>query len=185
MDGYPAGAIWPATEFDEVQIREVYSRYGLAMYMVQVLEHGMVNAFIVMRILPTIQSHRDKASWHATFDGSYEINLARTYGSMLRQLEMLDELPSDLLARLRAAKEDRDVLAHRFFRQNDIAFMNRDGRTEMIAWCEDRIEMFKRLSDELDEFIAPIQERFGISQRLIDETIAGLLEQARTGSRTP
>lgn len=40
MDGHEPGSIWPTGSFEEEQIREVYSRYGLAMYMAQVLEHG-------------------------------------------------------------------------------------------------------------------------------------------------
>lgn len=40
------------------------------MYMVQVLEHAMVNAAIVLRTLPNpaVPSHPDEVSWHAAFD---------------------------------------------------------------------------------------------------------------------
>ena len=44
MDDYPQGAIWPAENEKSVQIREVYSRYGLAMYLAQVLEHYMLQS---------------------------------------------------------------------------------------------------------------------------------------------
>ncbi len=179
MEGHPPGAIWPTTSFEEAQIREVYSRYGLAMYMAQVLEHGMVHATIVMRTLPTLRSHPDEESWHAAFDQAYETGLARTYGNMLNQLDAITEFPRPLLGRLRAAKEDRDVLAHRFFRQNDLAFMNPDGRKAMIAWCEERIELFKVLSDDVDEFIEPIQSRHGISPEWIERAIEQSLEDAR------
>lgn len=179
MDDFTPGAIWPANDFDNVQVREVYSRYGLAMYMAQVLEHGMVNAVIVMQTLPSMRTHENEAAWHATFDGAYETGLARTYGNMLRQLENLNGFPPNLINRLRGAKEDRDILAHRFFRQNDLAFMNRDGRTSMIAWCEDRIVLFKALSDDVDAFLAPIQQRYGITQAWIDNAMEASLQQAR------
>lgn len=136
MQDHLPGSIWPPTGAEEEQIREVYSRYGLAMYMAQVLEHGMVNAEIVMRTLGTKAAHADAASWHAAFDAAYEVGLARTYGNMLKQIEGLDGFPPSLLARLRQAKEDRDVLAHRFFWQNDIAFMSPQGRTAMIAFAK-------------------------------------------------
>lgn len=76
MEGYPPGAIWPADSFEAAQIREVYSRYGLAMYMVQMLEHGMVNAAVVMRTLPALRSHTNEAGWQAAFDHAYESGLA-------------------------------------------------------------------------------------------------------------
>jgi hypothetical protein len=182
MECYPPGTIWPADNFEAAQIREVYSRYGLAMYMVQVLEHGMVNAAVVMRTLATLRSHADETSWHAAFDHAYETGLARTYGNMLNQLDAIAEFPRPLLERLRAAKEDRDVLAHRFFRQHDLAFMNPNGRTVMIAWCEDRVELFKALSDEIDGFIAPIREKHGISQEWVDRAMEQSLEHARNWS---
>lgn len=113
--GYPPGAIWPAEDEESVQIREVYSRYGLAMYQAQVLEHGMVNAVIVARMLPTMLEHPDRSVWEEAFDRVYDAELAKTFGNMLRALEPLGLHP-DLLGRLRAAKVERDRLAHRFFR---------------------------------------------------------------------
>jgi hypothetical protein len=178
MEGLESGSVWPASTFDEEQIREVYSRYGLAMYMVQVLEHGMVNAGIIMRTLGARASYPDEDSWLAAFDGAYEAGLAKTYGNMLRQLETLEGFPVGLLARLRAAKEDRDVLAHRFFRQNDLAFMNPQGRTAMIAWCEERVELFKGLSDEVDAFLEPIQESHGISKDWLERAWEQTLRKA-------
>lgn len=150
--------------------------------MVQVLEHGMVNAVIVMRTLPSRLSHPSEQSWHAAFDRAYETGLSLTFGKMLKQIESLPEFPQALLQRLSSAKADRDILAHRFFRQNDLAFMNRAGRTTMIAWCEDRVTLFKTLSDELDEFLAPIQARHGISQAWIDRAMEQSLEDARNWS---
>lgn|SRR5687767_13826233 len=101
---------------------------------------------------------------------------------MLNQLGAIAEFPRPLLDRLRAVKEDRDVLAHRFFRQHDLAFMNPDGRTAMIARCEDRVELFKALSDEIDAFVAPIRERHGISQEWIDRAMDQSPEDARNWS---
>lgn len=109
------------------------------MHMAQVLEHAMVNAVMVISHLPTMRDHPDRASWEASFDGRYAAELAQTYGNMLKTLARLDGFPANLLDLLRAAKENRDVLAHRFFRQNDLAFMNPDGRKATIAWCEQSV----------------------------------------------
>jgi hypothetical protein len=178
MEGYPPGAIWPVNDFDGAQTREVYARYGLAMYMVQVLEHGMVNAAIMLRTLPTMRSHPNVASWQDAFDRAYGAGLARTYGNMLKQLETIDEFPRPLLGRLQSAKEDRDILAHRFFRQHDIAFINPNGRTQMIAWCEQRVELFQSLSDELDTFVVPVCERHGLSKEWMEQKVEEYIEDA-------
>ncbi len=179
MSDFPPGSIWPAHDAESAQTREVYARYGLAMYMAQVLEHGMVNALITMRILPTMRCHADATDWHKTFDVAYETGLSHTYGNMLRELEKFPEFPTDIFERIKMAKEDRDILAHRFFRHNDLAFMNLDGRTHMIAWCEQRIDLFKSLSDEIDEFIAPIQAKYGITEDWVECVYQKSLEEAR------
>lgn len=177
MDGYPPGAIWPAGDADSVQIREVYSRYGLAMYQAQVLEHGIVNAVIVARMLPTMRDHPDRAAWESAFDQAYDTELAKTFGNMLRALEPL-ALPDDLMRRLREAKVERDRFAHRFFREHDEDFLSRSGRTRMIAECEDAIERFTNIDAELEAFMRPQRERHGITAQWIEDHLAAAIEAA-------
>lgn len=172
MDGHPLGAIWPADDEDSIQIREVYSRYGLAMSQAQVLEHGMVNTIMVMRLLPTMLQHRDRAEWEAAFDHFYDVELAKTFGNMLRGIAALPKFPADLLDRLRIAKERRDHLAHRFFREHDLDFMSRPGRTSMIAECENLIELFTDLDRAIEAWATPQRERYGITKDWIDERMS-------------
>lgn len=177
MDGYPPGTIWPADDEDAVQIREVYSRYGLAMYQAQVLEHGMVNAVIIARMLPTMRQHPDRAAWEIAFDRAYDSELAKTFGNVLRALGALN-LPEEVLERLHAAKSERDRFAHRFFREHDENFLGRAGRTKMIAECEDAIEIFSAIDADLEEYIRPQRERHGITSDWIERHLAAALAAA-------
>jgi hypothetical protein len=161
-----------------VQIREVYSRYGLAMYQAQVLEHGMVNAVIVARMLPTMLEHPDRSAWEEAFDRVYDAELAKTFGKMLRALEPLGLHP-DLLDRLRAAKVERDRLTQRFFREYDEDFMHQSGRTRMTVECEGAIERFGSLDAELEEAMRPQRERHGITAERVDHHLTAALEHAR------
>lgn len=129
MDFDQPGSVWPAADFDDAQVREVYSRYGLAMFMAQALEHGMVNALLVLRPLPTRKKHADRSSWDEAFDRFYDIEPAKTFGNMARALEQTQAFSPDLGERLRSAKVQRDHLAHRFFREHNMDFMTRPGRT--------------------------------------------------------
>lgn len=177
MDGYPRGAIWPASDEDSVQIREVYSRYGLAMYQAQVLEQRMVNAVIVARMLPRMRDHSDRSAWEDAFDRAYDVELAKTFGNMLRALEPL-ELPEELVGRLRVAKTARDRLAYRFFREHDEDFLGRSGRTVMIAECEDAIEMFMAIDADLEEYMRPQRERYGSTSEWIEGHLAAAIASA-------
>ncbi len=172
MDGYEPGAIWPAPDFDSVQVREVYSRYGLAMFMAQVLEHGMVNTLLVLRLLPTMKDHANRSSWDEAFEHFYDAELAKTFGNMVRALEQTGAFSPDLVERLRAAKVHRDHLAHRFFREHDADFMSRSGRTRMIAECEELIELFQGIDREVEGIVAPQRAKFGITPEWIEKHVA-------------
>jgi hypothetical protein len=177
MDGYPPGSIWPADDEDAIQIREVYSRYGLAMYQAQVLEHGIVNAVIIARMLPMMRGHPNRSAWEDAFDRAYDVELAKTFGNMLRALEPLN-LPEELLERLRGAKSERDRLAHRFFREHDEDFLGRTGRARMITECEQVIEMLSAIDADLEEHIRPQRERHGITNEWIERHLAAALATA-------
>ncbi|WAC27504.1 hypothetical protein [Ancylobacter sp. SL191] len=178
MHGCPPGSIWPADNEDDAQIREVYSRYGLAMYQAQVLEHGMVNAVIIARMMPTLHGHPNRSAWEDAFDRAYDVELAKTFGNMLRALASLNP-PEELLARLRSAKSARDRLAHSFFREHAEDFLSRSGRTKMIAECEDAIKMFSAIDANLEEHIRPQRERHGITNEWIERHLAAAMASAR------
>ena len=181
MNGYPPGAIWLAEDAESVQIREVYSRYGLAMYQAQVLEHGMVNAVIIARMLPIMRSHPDRSAWEDAFDRAYDVELSKTFGNMLRAIEPLG-VPMDLVQRLRCAKIERDRLAHRFFREHDEDFLGAAGRTKMIAECEDAIETFTKTDADLEHFIRPQRERHGITSDWVEGHLAEAMARANAGA---
>lgn len=177
MNGYPPGAIWPAEDAVSVQIREVYSRYGLAMYQAQVLEHGIVNAVIIARMLPTMRQYPDRTEWEKAFEQAYDLELAKTFGNMIRALEAL-ALPDNLMGRLRQAKTERDRLAHRFFREHDENFLGPSGRTRMIAECENAIEQFSATDAELEAFMRPQRKRYGITQDWVEAHVAAAISAA-------
>ena len=142
--------IWPVVDSEDAQVREVYSRYGLAMFMAQVLEHGMVNAMLVLRLLPTANSFLDYESWDAAFKKFHNTHFSKTFGNMIRALESIAALPEQLVTRLHSAKIHRDRLAHRFFRDHVENFSSAQGRVLMIAECEHIIELFQSIDAEID-----------------------------------
>lgn len=176
---YEPGAVWPALDDEEVQIREVYSRFGLAMYMAQVMEHGIVNALLVLSLLPSMKGMADRTSWDEAFDRFYDAELAKTLGNMIRTLEKTGAMPADLINRLRVAKGDRDGLAHRFFREHDLDFMTPQGRKRMIAECENRIELFQALDREVEAIVSVQRARYGITPEWIAEHVAMMECEAR------
>ncbi|WP_168727376.1 hypothetical protein [Sphingomonas sp. CCH10-B3] len=171
-------AIWDVSDPESALIREVYARYGLAMYMAQVLEHAIVNALLVLRFLPTRPVHNSKESWESAFDDFYVGEFGKTFGNMLKTLDSLCILPPEIILKLRAAKSTRDMLAHSFFRDHDLQFITQSGRVAMIDVCEAAIAEFKAADDELDAFCAPFRLRFGMTDEWIDQKFRELEAQA-------
>jgi hypothetical protein len=144
----------------------------------QVLEHGIVNTMLVFCLMPTMGAHATEESWQAAFDRFYDAEFGKTFGNMLKGLASIKDFPSDLLERLRGAKVERDHLAHRFFREHDMDFMTREGRTRMIAECEDLIERFGELDQMIEAFAHEQREKYGFTKEWIDEKVTAMLDEA-------
>lgn len=184
MRGYPPGSIWPATDDEERQIREVYARYGLAMYRAQVLEHGLVNTLAVFRLLPAREQYPDRQAWEIACDSFYDAEFDKTFGNILKALQLIKGFPPELLHELRLVKRKRDHLAHSFFRRHDIDSMTTEGRTEMITECEQLIELFHTVDRKVEQFIKPLEEMFGLTEERIKDMIEQMQQEARKAATT-
>jgi len=178
-DELPPGSIWPAHGEEACQMREVYSRYGLAMYFAQVLEHSIVNTLMMMRLMPTITDFSDRQAWEEAFDEFFDQQFGKTFGNMLRELETTNALPQDITNQLRLAKFERDYLAHKFFRENAQEMMSPLGRTQMVCRCEQSIELFQVADERLEEFAAPYREKSGLTDEKVNKWIARLESASR------
>ena len=74
----------------EDNVREMYARFGAAVYAGQVLEHGIVNAMVVVQLL--------KRNKFGSFDidGFMDQQFKNTLGKLIRNLKEYLVLPSDL-----------------------------------------------------------------------------------------
>ena len=66
-------------------VKEGYARFGLAVYSGQVLEHGLVNALLILHLLPT-RRHltRTASEWAAEVDAFMDRHFETTMGRMIR-----------------------------------------------------------------------------------------------------
>src|SRR5438270_8989037 len=93
-------------------VKEVYARFGLAFYCAQVLEHGIVNAMVVLHLIP---SRRHLAgtpeAWANWVDNFMSRHFETTMGRMIRDLQSVTTIPSNLEDLLRQALQKRNWLA--------------------------------------------------------------------------
>ena len=161
---------------DEAQTRDVYAHFGLAIYLAQCLEHGIVNALLYAKLMPKelkrYKRHRplpfDRTGFESRFDLFMEQNFDQTIGALVRLLRETANVPAGLGAALIEAKDARNFLAHGYFRDRAEDFVSRVGRASMIAELERVQKLFVHADDELRAVVEPFAAQSGFTREILD-----------------
>jgi hypothetical protein len=140
--------------------REVYARFGLAVYASQVLEHGIVNLVV----------------WSGVRDGSYRAYEETETANAELFRQTLGSVKKILLSRrpdvghldellLRAVRL-RNFLAHQYFRQRAAAFLTEAGKHQMIEELEKATAFFEDVDAKIDPLTMQIIEAIGVGKHM-------------------
>ena len=148
--------------------REVYARFGLAMYASQVLEHGIVNLVV----------------WSGLRDGRYRVYgetetanaelFRQTLGSVKKILLSLRPDIGHLDELLLGAVRLRNFLAHEYFRQRAAASLTEAGKNQIIEELKKATAFFEDVDAKLEPLTMQIIEAVGV-----DKHMPEALEDAR------
>ncbi len=162
--------------FEDRQAREVYARFGLAVYCGQCVERqlGM--------ILATMYGDFSAIVTRDDFDLAVEKEFGKTLGRMTRDLTRAVALPAAFEGRLRHAVRERNRLVHSYFYDRVVEFASADGREAMIVELQEAADFLRDFDDELQEIHQCWLDRFGISAERVREEVAKLKREAQKGS---
>jgi len=133
-------------------VKTVYAHFGLALYLAQILEHGLANALISAELLPRRTGKPvPKTQWEADF---------KPLGRLISGLRKATSVPVDLEALLTTALKTRNFLAHHFFRERAESFMSCDGREKMIKELESAQRLFEAADEKLTVESDSLRRRF-------------------------
>lgn len=164
--------------------KTVYAHFGLAMFLAQVLEHGLVNALVFVELLPTrAGSPVPRKQWEAEFESFFERNFETTLGKMIRNLKAATTIPSDLETILTAALTKRNFLAHNYFRERDAAFITEAGREKMIEELQEAQALFSEADNRLTEATKAAREKFGFTDEYLNQMFEDYLSKVKTGTK--
>lgn len=161
-----------ASSEDEVDknehVKEVYARFGLAMYFAQVLEHGIVNALVIIDLIPS-RRHlvRSREEWASTVDEFMSHHFESTMGRLIRDLRSVTTVPGDLEQLLRDALQKRNWLAHDFFRERSLEFMTTSGRDRMLHDVDECRDLFKAADERLEAIVHPLRVAAGMTDEML------------------
>jgi hypothetical protein len=157
---------------EDYQVREVYAYAGLALYFAQVLEHGLVNVL-------TIAEHAaDPNATRSDVDAAFERHFAATFGKLRRLLEPYVVGDASLIADLGDALAARNRLAHSFFRDHALDFMNENGRDLMLQELKGMADLFRAVDARLTPVLFRHGEARGLSPEAVHQRFDELLHEA-------
>lgn len=152
------------------QTREVYAKYGLAMYFAQCFETGLVNLLVALKL-----KNKDKIT-RSDIDPFMEENYEKTLGKLISSLKQAMKISEGLEADLKELLDIRNYLAHRYFRVKAIDFMKKDGRQHMLSELKCFISKLESGDKKIESITAVICQRYGITDEIISKMIADLLK---------
>jgi hypothetical protein len=145
-------------------IKNVYAKFGLAIYFAQVLEHGLVNALLILDLIPA-RHHlaRSRAEWERDIDSFTNRHFETTMGTMMRNLRSITNIDSKLESLLRDALRKRNWLAHNFSAKGQWEFLSDEGREQMLREVDECRGLFERADAALEAAVEPVRIKAGIT----------------------
>lgn len=162
---------WVPEELDpeDDQTREVYAHAGLALYMAQVLEHGLANIIVLARAGgPQFRSPDD-------YEALLDELLSRTMGAQLRQALREVEFTDDQIERLNEALRLRNFLAHDFFRERIMSFGSIAGRNRLIEELDAMRDHFAAIDREVQEIAYTLWEKHGMTREEVELQVQAMM----------
>jgi hypothetical protein len=160
------------------QIREVYARFGLAMYLAQNIERGLAMALAV--------NGHEKIMTAWDYDARLAENYKATFGTLVSKfIALADSEYAEMAERLTKANDRRNELAHHYFWDRAIQFCSDKGRAEMIDELDHIRDEFTALDEELCRLAEESIRRRGYSPELLRQRTTDHLEDLLSGHQDP
>ncbi len=154
------------------QKREVFARFGLAMYWSQCLERQLA-LILVTKYGPGPNNisgtERDKI-----LDGLF----SKTLGTLVNKVGMAPQLSEDDKEQLSKAGDKRNWLAHDYFWDRAKEILSESGRTLMIEELEEAANFFEALDELFTKSTVAWLEEAGITQQEVDQEFERLMRDA-------
>lgn len=158
------------TEFEESQVKEVYARFGLAMYQGQCVERALAI------VLATEYGPGIKKMTRTEYDQLLEKLFKKTLGGLLIELFECGRISSNFESDLRNALARRNWLAHHYFWERAPHFMTIKGRQMMIDELTEIADELNSLDQQFTEVSQEWMKNVGMPESVPHEEMKKLLE---------
>lgn len=166
--------------------KEICAHFGLAYYMSNVLEHGIVNALFAIEFLERRSDYNTIKKWHVAVDTYYDFNFTKTLGALKKSLSRHQNslvLLEDVLPHLDKCLHSRNYLAHQFWRIEYSASISNENTHRVIGELERIRDHFKDTDNKLEELIWPLLNANGITKELARDYMQAEIAMHREADR--
>lgn len=156
----------PDPDYDDP--KELYAFYGLAAYCAQLIEQGIINLLVGLKILgiqtPTV----------GDVSNLFDASNTKTMGNLLNAVRKITPFSDDLDEKLKDALKTRNYLIHHFFVEHDHDLLTDDGKRKMIDELVDIIALFKEVDPKVDDLWLGIWSKYGWTEDQIEKAVASI-----------
>ena len=100
-------------------------------------------------------------------------------GRLLGAIKEIGVLDSDIENTLSEALQKRNWLAHAYFVDRALDFINEGGRNKMISELEDAIKLFNSVEDILNPISRSVAIKYGLTDEVLEKLNNEMYEAAK------
>ena len=156
-------------ERESEEVREVFARYGLAIYRAQCLERQL------SIILATKYGPGPTRISGEELDENLEGLFVRTLGRLVQKIKMLAELGEEQEQQLQEALRKRNWLVHGYFWERAVELLSESGRASMIQELEEVPDFFDTLDEVFTNRTMEWGTTVGITEQSVDQELQRLI----------
>ncbi|RFA17661.1 hypothetical protein [Subtercola boreus] len=142
--------------------REMYARYGLAMYFAQAVEAAIKSAIVMAEVSSGVHASR------SDFDESSARYFKIVFGRLVEKFRPYVGSDVELEQDLQLALALRNQLAHHFFWDHAADAMMFEGRKRMMTECDAAVEFLQDVDSRLEEVVRGYSESIGTSPAVFE-----------------
>ena len=163
------------------QCKDVYAHFGLALDCAQCLEQAIIIQIMLMDHMPkSVSKYQSRKDWENSFDNFMDDASSKTMGKLLKKLQQLGVPSEELSKDLRASLEKRNWLAHNYFPDRALEFMNEKGRLKMVSELTEIRAFFQEVEDKINSITDKLSLKFGLTKEVREQIEWQMLNDANS-----
>jgi hypothetical protein len=147
--------------------KEVYAFFGLASYYSQIIEQGILNITVALKLRENNIINPD------TINKEFDCFEKKTLGYLIHEIKKEVPNNNNFEIELKKILGKRNYLAHSFYVNHDCNILEFDGRIKMIDELREIISLFKEFDKKMDKIMMRLWKKYGFTEDLRNKLVYG------------